>query len=446
MYKTGFELQKMLLCIFLLLLKLNFRILAEDSACLTDIFILSMKKITTGLLLLTFLGIVACQNPTKNKEKTQADTLKPLALADTATRRDTATAPKPEADKPLPQIDGKLNDLARLIAGLPVDSSSAYAYLCRTASWKRFSRNMDSSFAKIDRERFARMRTWRKTELAAYNDSRTLFYPFSGPDFVHAYNFFNQSKTMYMFGLEQVGSMPVFTKKSEKDMANYCVSVQNYLSDVMNKSFFITKKMNANWYQVNGMTPILAIFMARTGNQLVKITPMRLDSTGKPNAVLPTARFYNMVKIDYADADTKALKSVYYYSGDLSDGAIKKGSPVEKYLTAYIPQGSNGFLKSASYLLHYAYFSKMNAILKDRCQAILQDDTGVPYKAFEKNKWNFTLYGIYATPIFTNSEQADLKKAYKDSSNTIRPLPFGIGYHWMNRKDNLMLAVKKSVQ
>jgi hypothetical protein len=403
-----------------------------------------MKKISLGLLLLAFLGFTACQNQDKSKENTETDTLK--VATDTTEIKDSATAKKTEVHTlPAANVDRKLTDLARVIAGLSVDSSSEYAYLTRLPSWKRFAKNMDSSFAKIDRERFAKMRTWRETELTAYNDNRTLFYPFSGPDFIHAYNFFNKAQTMYMFGLEQVGSMPTPGKKSKEDMANYFGSVQNYLSDVMNKSFFITKKMNAQWYQVNGMTPIIAIFMVRTGNELVKITPMKVDSSGTPKEVAATAKIYNVVKVEYADATTKELKTVYYYSGDLSDGAITKNSPIEKYLYN-IPQGSNGFLKSASYLLHYGYFSKMNAVLKDRCAAILQDDTGVPYNAFEKDKWSFIFYGVYATPIFTNSEQPSLKKAYKDSTSTIRPLPFGIGYHWMNRKDNLILATRKAVQ
>jgi hypothetical protein len=400
-----------------------------------------MKK-TISLFVFVLL-LASCTNSAEKTSQTaDADKKDSLNFSKTDSLQADTLSKKTETAKQA-TVNKQLNDLARVIAGMPVDSTSEYYRFTKSATWKRFAKNMDSSFAKVDRERFSKMRQWSETELTAANDGRDLYYPFSGPDFVHAYQFFNKAPHLYMFGLEGVGNMPDLSKKTDADMVNYYASIQNYLRDVMNKSFFITRQMKNNWFQVKGMTPIICVFMVRTGNKIAAITPMRVDTAGILTENLGK-KVSDVVKIDFFDATTGAAKTVYYYSGDLSDGAITKNSPIEKYLNN-IPDNAAGFLKSASYLLHYAYFSKMTQSLMDRCSIILQDDTGIPYKIIAANKkdWEVTFYGIYATPIFPSSEQPNLRKAFKDSTNTIKPLPFGIGYHWMNRKDNLLLLTKK---
>jgi hypothetical protein len=309
---------------------------------------------------------------------------------------------------------------------------------------------MDSSWAKAEKDRFSKMREWRETELAGINiEGRDLFYPFSGPDFVHAYSFFNKARNMYMFGLEGPGSLPNVEKRSQKEMGNYYLSVQHYLRDVMSKSYFITKRMLAGLYQVNGMTPIICVFLVRTGNTVMGIQAMKLDAQGKIVPYDTTGMSqkqkenYKVIRIDYLDAQTQQPKSIYYYSGDLQDLAIKENSPIYHYLNN-MPLGCNGMLKSASYLLHGDNFSKARKAMLDRCAAILQDDTGVAYRFYEKDKWELTFYGVYVKPVgdFPWANQQDLAKAFKDTSK-VKPLPFGIGYHWFNRKDNLILAKKK---
>jgi len=407
-----------------------------------------LKKSALFLItLLSFSFLTGCNGNATKKEETQETTTSTLKSDSSKT-----TETKKIAEATEKEYDKKFNEISRVIAGLPVDSSSKYYNITQTVSWKRFAKTMDSSWAKLEKDRLGKVRTWRETELAGVNDGRDLFYPFSGPDFLHAYSFFNKSKNMYMFGLEGAGSLPKLDKKSEKDMVNYYASVQKYLAEIMSKSYFITKKMLANLYRVNGMTPIICIFMVRTGNTVTSIQPMNLDSTGKmvpfDTTGLKVAKKsdFHGVKIDYLDSETKELKSVYFYSGDMADGTVTTKSSLYKYLNN-MPENCNGMLKSASYLLHYGTFNQVRNAMMNRCQNILQDDTGIAYRFYKndkKHKWDFNLYGVYFKPIgdFKGVDQPDLEKAYKDTSK-VKPLPFGIGYHWMNRKDSWFLVTKK---
>jgi hypothetical protein len=103
------------------------------------------------------------------------------------------------------------------------------------------------------------------------------------------------------------------------------------------------------------------------------------------------------------------------------------------------------YLKSASYLLHNAYFSEArNSILKNS-NLVLQDDSGIPIRYFDNEKWNRQLFGTYDKPInlFKTRFQEDLKLLYDSTDKEkIKPLQFGIGYDYKPNESNLMLFTK----
>ena len=52
-------------------------------------------------------------------------------------------------------------------------------------------------------------------------------------------------------------------------------------------------------------------------------------------------------------------------------------------------------IKSASYLLHDAQFSKTRAMVLDSADVLVQDDTGIPYRFINQSPWQVKLYGKY---------------------------------------------------
>lgn len=149
------------------------------------------------------------------------------------------------------------------------------------------------------------------------------------------------------------------------------------------------------------------------------------------------------VEITFANNDDKRLRKLFYFSVDLSDGGLKNKAP--EFLTFIDHLGRvSTFLKSASYLMHKTYFSVIRSVILKQSDLVLQDDSGIPVHFFDETEWDNKFYGAYTKPIpmFSNSFQEDLKKAYSDSLH-VKALDFGIGYQWHLNKSNLQLSVKK---
>ena len=128
-------------------------------------------------------------------------------------------------------------------------------------------------------------------------------------------------------------------------------------------------------------------------------------------------------------------------------GLVAKGLDTRSDLVAYF-KGLNiksSYLKSASYLMHRPTFSIIRNLILDESEYILQDDSGIPVQYFDTNKWDLTFYGNFVKPIslFSERQQADLVEIYKTKLGNTKPLPFGIGYQYINGTSNLMKAKKK---
>jgi hypothetical protein len=97
------------------------------------------------------------------------------------------------------------------------------------------------------------------------------------------------------------------------------------------------------------------------------------------------------------------------------------------------------YIKSASYLMHKSYFSTIRNTILAKSIAILQDDSGIPYRFFNKSKWAIRLYGTYDGPIelFKDHMEEDLKAAYERGA---QPLTVRLGY---GKQSNMLLATRK---
>jgi hypothetical protein len=102
--------------------------------------------------------------------------------------------------------------------------------------------------------------------------------------------------------------------------------------------------------------------------------------------------------------------------------------------------GSITYVKSASYLMHKNYFSNIRSLILEKSAAVVQDDSAIPYRYFDKEAWDIRLYGTYAAPIelFKVHLEKDLKEAYARDS---KKLGFRLGYA---NQSNMLVARKKA--
>jgi hypothetical protein len=413
----------------------------------------SVKKISIYLVLLVSALLFSCGEKTSEKQKTEKVNTDSIPV-----KKDSVVTTPTVQD-----FDKKFDNTAKFISGIPQSNSSTLSSLDTMKSWKAFASSSDSSWKMLDENRFNKMKEWAGTELISANSvKRNIFYPFSGPDILNAFILFPNADTYTLMAMEPIGGLPDLASLTNSARRAYLGSVEQSLNDIFKKSYFITKNMIGDLQKnkVNGTVPLMCIFLERTGNTITNIRNVYIDSTGKEvdrpykNVIIDASGNVTIkddsskkvagtpgVRIDFLTSDSKP-KTVYYFQVNLEDRLLKKNPGFVKYLNEM--KSVNTYLKSASYLLHYNEFSIVRNLIFDKSECIVQDDSGIAYDFFDKNKWNIQLYGTYAKPVkdFPHIKEPNLAKAYK-SDSTVKPLPFTLGYHWGTKEVNMLRAVRK---
>ena len=327
-----------------------------------------------------------------------------------------------------------LDQISRFISGMhQVDTGSISRYE-KSVSWQKYATLSDSSWAKLNREKMNSMSEWAQHEIIQKEEAReTVFYPFSGPDILHAITLFPNAKNYILVGLEPIGSLPSENELKKDSLRGYFQGIERSQRDVLNFSFFKTNNMAVDLKQrdLNGSLPILLIFLRRTGHEIIKLDSItNFQSKGK--------RAIQGIQIVF-QKDGKE-KFLYYFSADLTDFAIREQTGFLSFLESY--KRVSTFLKSASYLMHRPNFSFIKNLILNKSDYILEDDSGISYSDFKENEWTLQVYGNYMVPIylFTQFYNLPLHEKFKKEA---RPLPFGIGYHWREKESNLIFAIKK---
>jgi hypothetical protein len=393
--------------------------------------------------------MVSCANQSQNKNTTdnppKKDTVTPPKKADT-----TKAVKKPVGDTV--SVNRKFNDIARYIAGMKQEAGSDLMQLEKDTFWIRYAKNFDAEWKVVNEKRIKPMSDWAATELATERKANLdVFYPFSGPDMLHAYAFFPNALHYHLYALERAGAMPDLKKMKTKAIDTYLVDVYASLSDVFTKSYFITKNMLTDLQRenVNGTLTLMCVFLVRSGHEIVNIKYFHLNENGtetqlkKDSSAIHTNDF---VKVYFRNPMDSSIQVASYMKCDLSDNPLKANKGLSTWLNN-MPM-SVTYIKSASYLLQNSFFSVMRDYILKKSQSIVQDDTGMPFKYISNSKWDISLYGVYIKPVSSfpvGFFQTDLEKAYKvsDSLKLVKKLPFSLGYHWGTSLQNLIKAERK---
>ena len=339
----------------------------------------------------------------------------------------------------------RLTDSARFLAGMKVKDAPAIAQLTKSSAWNQYAASFDKAWAKLDAQQLSKVRTWSAKELTAINQtSKPIFYPFSGPDFLYAYSFFPNGSDYVLVGLEPVGNVPDLDRLPDAQVRTKLREVYGSLNAILGLSFFRTKAMKVD-LDKQGVLPILYVFLARTNNRILDVQYIRLDKDGTIQNQANNNQDKSQVsgvKISFVQEGQSQPQTLYYFSTDLSDSGLQKTPGFNKFVKKMDAHAT--YLKAASYLMHEEKFSTIRNLILSQSSDLLQDDSGIPVKYFNRSKWNLAFYGTYTKPIdlFSKRYQPDLRKIYT-SDKKIEPLNFGIGYKYRVNQSNLMLAIAK---
>jgi hypothetical protein len=397
-------------------------------------------------VLVVFVLIAGCSGKKAGESTVLLDTAQVDSAVDSLNAA-VEQSPSGKIEKEKIEIDTVLDNAARFIAGLPQLNNNSFTALEKDKYWIEYRNSMDANWKKMYDTRLSKMADWEKSTFSkSVEDSVTLFYPFSGPDFLHAFYLFPRSKQYIMAALEPIREVVPLDTIKEKYRDAFLDSLGNSLRDIFNKSYFITTHMAQDLKQVKGVLPPLYFFIERTNHELLSQKFFTLDAEGNEEEIPGKKINWQKtpgVKIIFRDRTTKEVKTLYYFSVSISNGGLKERPNFVQFITKQAP--FNSFVKSASYLMHKDAFTKVKDLLIANSNHIFQDDTGMPYK-YVKNKlnWKGQFYGEYVKPVKDFSSelyQTDLDSAYK--ATKAQPLPFSLGYHWSTKKQNYMLFSKE---
>lgn len=336
---------------------------------------------------------------------------------------------------------GELNDAIAFLAGMEFPHQADHP-LTSSSSWTNHQSQLNKDFTSHQDRVLFPMSSWSNASLTpSLVTGSTVRYLFSGPDILHAFHMFPTAESFVMCGLEPVGEIPDLGELNTGNASKALGEVRNALGEIINLSFFRTKDMkdDLQFATFRGTTPIIMIFLARSGQYIKGVEFLELNTDGTLTSKGMDSKGANGVKIDFGPQRLQQTKSVYYFSSDLSDSGFDS-TGFETWLET-LPKG-NAYLKAASFLMHQSWFTKVRNHLLEYSDQLVQDDSGIPFRYFKADEWYADLYGVYSGPIdlFAEYYQRDMRAAYQSRK---KPLDFGTGYKWRKGESNLMRFLRQ---
>ncbi len=340
----------------------------------------------------------------------------------------------------VPSHAASVNDTARLLAGLPaLMGTDAYPEVRASGGWAAHQSRLGELWSDYEARHRQPIHRWAAREIGDLQGAGSLFYPFSGPDFLFADAFFPKAETVVLCGLEPAEPLPQLSSLTGGDIEGGLNGLRNSLNSVMQFSFFITKDMRTDLQatRFRGVLPVLLVFLARTGHSVESVDSIRLDGQG--SAVLQTGAGATGLLIR-ARNPQGASRRIFYFKQDLSNDSIRAGSPILKFVSQL--GRPPAFTKSASYLMHEGSFSVIRDYVLQNCRALVQDPSGIPYPHLLRAGMDLRLYGNYqgTLDMFKEHTQPDLIAAYQTGQHNAQPLSFGVGYLYNPASTCLMVA------
>jgi len=349
----------------------------------------------------------------------------------------------PRAIPVTPSITGP-NDIARFLAGMPLPENSPLTPLTQDPAWQAHATFFEGEFNKLYQRQLQKLHAWIATYLPEVTQPAPVaFYMFSGPDFLYVDQFFPNASVYVLCGKESLGPPP--DPLRIRNLSGALGNLENAMKSALNTTYFITKHMKVDLKEqnLNGVLPILYVFIARANKSITNVTFGSLSSNGTFEEAARDKKGGSTpgVRIRYTDNQSGNSQTLYYFTTDVSDGGIKSSPGFLKFCQR-LGNGSS-FLKSSSYLMFEQGFATIRNFILEHSNRIVQDDSGIPLAYFDPNKWNLRLFGVYLGPIdlFKQHYQARLQEIFRQSNPP--PLDFGFGYRWDYKEANLVVAERK---
>jgi hypothetical protein len=287
------------------------------------------------------------------------------------------------------------------------------------------------------------MQAFQQRELASGPTAGdTVFYPFGGPDALNVTTLFPRGRSYVLIGLEPPGTLPDRLHLERRDLRWLLPQMRGALDSILRISFFVTREMDRQLRGqiTDGLLPVILVQLTRTGHTILGFRPVTLDNEGRIIARDPADKSVPNpgVEIEFlAEGDTTARR-LCYFSSNLATDKLAQNPRLLAFLANLNPDVT--FFKATSYMPHYEMFSLFRERVLTTTSAVVQDDSGIPFRYFAAPDWQVQLYGHYVKPIrlFHWLRQPDLTAAFQQPG--VRTIEFQIGYGFGRAPTNLLVA------
>lgn len=280
------------------------------------------------------------------------------------------------------------------------------------------------------------MSEWARTEVRR-PPGGTVFYPFSGPDFVTVSHLFPQADRFVMVAMQAAGEPADVTNMSSVRLQSFQAKFMREWMKFSRLAFFRTDDLNEDLRDKHaqiGVTTILITFALYSGFDVKAVYPIVFDEAS--GDYIKANGPWKSVRLELSKAGKPVVLD--YVSLDLSDGVLSQSASTRAWLAK---EAKNPvLLKAASHLLQETYFSVLRDILVENATMVVQDETGLNY-TYLAQIGPVDLYGgfLYPHELFNRKKQESLAQAYRESKD-VKALPFAFSYNKTTERRSVQIV------
>jgi hypothetical protein len=282
------------------------------------------------------------------------------------------------------------------------------------------------------------MSQWSLAELPRISD--TVFYPFSGPDFVTVYQLFPTAQRYVMMAMQNA-ERPLDLANIAPDLLEPSLGVLTSAWQHFGENgFYVTEYLEKYLYSTRaniGASTFIVSFLSLQGFEIERVVPIQVAADGTLQEMSPDTPRWRSVRIQASKQGKPII--IDYLKIDLSNAGLQA---TPENLTLINTLTTNPVLfKAASHLPQNVGFNVIANQVLAQSPLIVQDETGLSYSTLIRAH-QVALFGkfVVAHHAFT-SYHTDLAKAFAQRDD-IKPLNFRFGY-FKNGNYALMVAARK---
>lgn len=332
---------------------------------------------------------------------------------------------------------------------LQLDQSTKLGKMIRSSYYTTFKKRINDHWQQYSTQIQEPLVEW-KAKNVPIPKSKTVLYPFSGPDFPNAYTLFPTANTYIMIGLEAGGFNPDLDTMSDGAVSKGLYELSMSLDTISRLNYFMTNSMkkDVSGSEFKGAAPV---FLAYFG--FLKVHPYSLkniiiDKEGNvvylsADDIKKNANYkdgFVSLEFKFVDNLDGTIKTLYFLSANISNYGLVNNPGIMKFLgkfgTFAVP------MKAASFLLHYDTFSEMKKFVIQNAELFVMDDTGPPVADLFKD-FNVKVYGRYTRPIglWPEKYQPELTRLHAEQKPEL--IKFKYGYGTFDKQQHIMIVTRK---